>query len=335
MRNIILKWDYLSRYRSWLFSVSIVLVMFSHYFEDVVGIGSGSMLRKIADIFNGTIGTVGVDIFCLLSGMGLYYSYSKNSDTRSFYKRRFCKLLLPYVTIGGLFWIIKDLLILRLPLTDFVWDFTMISFWTDGCRTTWFVSFIAIMYIVFPVLYRMINVPKFHSFVITMLICAIFTFSLIWLSCAHKWYYANTELALWRCLPFVIGTYLGAAIKNNWLNDNKLWILIGAGVVLKVAYVFATFKGINFFPTRLVACFWAISLSYIVAILIDRFRFGIFEKANLLISALTLELYLSHVVVRHLLRMFDVPTNNILVFMGYIALSFVVSIAYGRLKSKL
>lgn len=42
-----------------------------------------------------SIGNVGVDIFLLLSGIGLYYSYERSSA--GFFKRRLSRVLIPHL----------------------------------------------------------------------------------------------------------------------------------------------------------------------------------------------------------------------------------------------
>ena len=53
------------------------------------------------------------EIFVFLSGMGLYYSFSKDSNVKKFYIKRYKRILIPYVIVAIAFWGIKDLLILE------------------------------------------------------------------------------------------------------------------------------------------------------------------------------------------------------------------------------
>ena len=66
-----LKWSDISLYREELFGLVIISIVIFHYFEGVAGADYvGTTLKKVAMVFNGAIGSVGVDIFVLLSGLG-------------------------------------------------------------------------------------------------------------------------------------------------------------------------------------------------------------------------------------------------------------------------
>lgn len=71
-------YELLSKYRGVLMGVQILLIMAFHYTED---------LSNAADHFNGPaqvfydyIGSSGVDMFLMISGLGLYYSWKRNPD---------------------------------------------------------------------------------------------------------------------------------------------------------------------------------------------------------------------------------------------------------------
>lgn len=64
----------LSKYRTQLMGLAMLLILIFHTGIDVKSV---NVIRSIKDI-----GDVGVDIFLLLSGIGLYFSYSKNNDKK-------------------------------------------------------------------------------------------------------------------------------------------------------------------------------------------------------------------------------------------------------------
>lgn len=88
-------YELLSKYRGVLMGVQILLIMAFHYTED---------LSNAADHFNGPaqvfydyIGSSGVDMFLMISGLGLYYSWKRNPDAGAFYRKRLTRVLVPYV----------------------------------------------------------------------------------------------------------------------------------------------------------------------------------------------------------------------------------------------
>lgn len=101
----------ISKYREELFGISILMIMFFHFcgphIEYYSSSVDGSFILTLERRFNTYIGSIGVEIFVFLSGMGLYYSFSKNDDMRQFFKKRFKRILIPYLYVGTIFWVLK------------------------------------------------------------------------------------------------------------------------------------------------------------------------------------------------------------------------------------
>lgn len=100
MNNSEYKPDYslISKYRAVLMGLAIILIMFCHMdiAQEHNGV-SATSLAKALHLF-----TVGVDIFLFLSGVGLYYSYTKGKQPYvKFEKKRLIRILPYYAVIGG------------------------------------------------------------------------------------------------------------------------------------------------------------------------------------------------------------------------------------------
>lgn len=69
------KYDYsiLSKYKNELMGISIILIIIFHFFD--INVNCANML--ICKLWSGVISSIGVDIFLILSGIGIYYSFSK------------------------------------------------------------------------------------------------------------------------------------------------------------------------------------------------------------------------------------------------------------------
>lgn len=80
-----ISWGDFSRYRSSMFGISIIDIMVFHYFEHI---RSAHLLLKSEQFWYYYIGSTGVDFFLFLSGMGLFYSLTKNDDICQFYKKK-------------------------------------------------------------------------------------------------------------------------------------------------------------------------------------------------------------------------------------------------------
>jgi peptidoglycan/LPS O-acetylase OafA/YrhL len=78
------------------------------------------------------LSSVGVEVFLFLSGMGLYFSYTKNKDTGAFLRKRFIRVLIPYLIYGSVIWFITDCVVNDRPITRYFYDLSLFSF----CRRT-------------------------------------------------------------------------------------------------------------------------------------------------------------------------------------------------------
>lgn len=136
-------YELLSKYRGVLMGVQILLIMAFHYTED---------LSNAADHFNGPaqvfydyIGSSGVDMFLMISGLGLYYSWKRNPDAGAFYRKRLTgvhlgryMLQLPLVMVFMfLFWVAWSMALS--PLSAISRDFSNLLktlgtpfFWLSG-----------------------------------------------------------------------------------------------------------------------------------------------------------------------------------------------------------
>ena len=82
-------WSIFSKNRSSIYGVAIISIIIYHYFEDVAALNlTGGGLRQICQLYNTFISSVGVEFFVFLSGVGLYFSLEKDSNTLHFFTKR-------------------------------------------------------------------------------------------------------------------------------------------------------------------------------------------------------------------------------------------------------
>lgn len=126
--------NWISKYRDELYGIAILTVLFFHFamLHTNAYEGSNQLTYKLTKAFYDYFGSGGVDIFVFMSGMGLYYSFSKNSDIGRFYGRRFRRILIPYLIVGGIFWGRVDLFYRAEGFTRFLKDFFYVTFVTEG-----------------------------------------------------------------------------------------------------------------------------------------------------------------------------------------------------------
>lgn len=93
----------ISKYRNELYGIAIILILLFHFAGTHVNhygpIGADSFLFVAISSFEKYVGSVGVELFVFLSGMSMYYSYTRNSRLLSFYSKRYQRILIPYIYI--------------------------------------------------------------------------------------------------------------------------------------------------------------------------------------------------------------------------------------------
>ena len=90
--------------RGVLFGIATLWIMFFH--SGLLNFESVITSQKIIGIINfiKSMGNCGVDIFLALSGLGLYFSFSRKSKILDFYKKRLIRIIPPVLIIVVLYY---------------------------------------------------------------------------------------------------------------------------------------------------------------------------------------------------------------------------------------
>ena len=127
----------LSTYRNVLMGLEILLIIIFHFTEDcrLYDVRYGGWVEWF-DIY---IHSSGVDMFLLLSGMGLYFSMKKGTGQKAFYRKRFEKILIPYVIVAVPAWFWLDLIQEKNGILAFLADVSFVSFFFQEKRWFWYI----------------------------------------------------------------------------------------------------------------------------------------------------------------------------------------------------
>ena len=145
MRNNSGSLSVISQYRGALFGLSIVSIALFHFCNDVIKWRKHDAVYRMAEVYYDLFGSIGVEIFLFLSGVGLYYSLSKHPDIKSFYRRRLKRVLIPYLIWGLFYWFVRDFLITGEGIAQYFYDYSLLSFWCEGKLSFWFIAFVAMV----------------------------------------------------------------------------------------------------------------------------------------------------------------------------------------------
>jgi len=267
-----------SRQRSFIYGVAALwLVLFhSPYLSFNCLGGVGNLLDFLADQ------DIGVDIFLFMSGISLYFSFSKDSVIKSFYKKRVLRIIPPTVIISLITCTID-----KCNLGQYVRRIFLISMFTDGDLTIWYITLIMFLYLLYPFIHRIFEKNGLKALIMLLVLAITGAYVLVsFVTC-----FSNSLVALSRIPVFLVGCYMGKYIKNGFKfsSDKLVYVILG------VAALFITILLIgweNPFIVRLIYCPLSICLTITFALIGS--KTGKATKPLSFLGKYSLEVYLIH-----------------------------------------
>ncbi|MDD2960495.1 MAG: acyltransferase [Muribaculaceae bacterium] len=200
-----MKVQLISRYRSELMGIAIINVMIAHFLSWSNIDPNCNLFIKVLSSSCRLLFTEG---FLLLSGFGLYYSFVKNEDLKSFYHKRIKRLLIPFLIISFPFYIYLDFVETIAP-TRFLLDISTVYFWIYGNNGMWYISVSLLLYALFPLFCKFIFKKQDNVLVRMLIICLLFTILSVSIYVFFPDYYQRINIGLDKIVIFILGIYLG------------------------------------------------------------------------------------------------------------------------------
>lgn len=308
-----MNYSQLSRHRSELMGLAIIGILFCHFKECLLI--HQKTIPLYADILSR--GICGVDIFMILSGVGLYYSFSNDKDILSFYKKRFLRLIPVYLLIGGAYWLIRDILIDHVKFSQFLEDLFLLSFFRRGTSIFWYIPASIIFYLLFPFLYEYLTNDKILSGISiggkTFLLIVIAFISDYLLSRGLS-IYQNIAIMTGRFPAFVLGIYFGSKSYRNWpCSIGELLIFPAVKVIIHFLVRIPAFgNGLEKLNVHYLDTLLALLIIEAFLLFIHFVDFRTFRNVLNWYGNITLEVYLLHM---SLLSLFRNPADPAVYFL--------------------
>ena len=157
-------------------------------------------------------GFTGVDLFMLCSGLGLFYSYDKNPDTLRFYRKRFLRIFPTYFAVGLIVGAING----NFSVTEYLWKFSTLGFWTDGTYYDWFIPGIILLYLLYPFIHNTLFKDGVLEKKLILLILVVFSFFIVYTTFVDQSIMdVNHFLLLYRIPVFLLGVIVAYCIKRG------------------------------------------------------------------------------------------------------------------------
>lgn len=209
--------DIFSKNRQLLMGIAILGVLIGHWFA-LSGHPADNIMLRTLNFIPQLVFTQG---FLLLSGFGLFYSFSKNGDIVAFYKRRFSRLFIPFT------FMICPFLIYYIIAGDingwqFIGRLTSVSYWLEGnYYGMWYIALSVVLYLLYPVLHKlMMSKDVFWNVTsISLLLMTAFIATTRISQCFLSEYYQEHLHTFNGAFMYIMGMYLAYLSKQEMLRQ--------------------------------------------------------------------------------------------------------------------
>src|ERR1035437_2856765 len=151
MKNMSL--SILSEFRSELMGFAMLMVVFHHIAIDI-----NSSLFAFLHYHGG----FGVDVFLLLSGLGLYFSTKKGLNLKEFYLKRIIRIIPIYANVIAVVTLIKG----PYNLNAYLVKVSTLGYWFNGPIFDWFIPALLFLYLIYPLFYYVLNKNSIVSLIL-------------------------------------------------------------------------------------------------------------------------------------------------------------------------
>lgn len=172
-------------------------------------------------------GNVGVDIFLFLSGVGLWFAWTKTPSVSYFYRRRLIRILPTWLICSTAFYLPDYLGAQRFSknVVDLIGDITINwDFWLHDELTFWYVPAIMLLYLIAPWYMRLIvRYPTYRWLPLLMVVWCVMV---QWVLPIHA-VVGHLEI-FWSRVPiFFIGINMGEMVRSRrQLPPDAVWLLL-------------------------------------------------------------------------------------------------------------
>ena len=301
MSDVVVR-EYISKYRNDLMAFAIISIMIGHLRHwGLMDFGDFAFLASL--------GSVGVEIFLFVSGFGLFCGFTHNNSLLRYFKRRFLRIIPTYIVI-------------MVSIDVITRNFSYIinpRIWYMHFLSNWFIPFILIMYVVFPILYILQKRWIYLPFIISCILTVVLT---IFLQINGEGDIQDVPMLMAQRIPIFV---LGMLIADNRVKFNFKHVKLIVLIILISLYVIVWLFGVEYLKYILFLPFSFFLVLYITNILDKYFRDNSSIRHNI-ISSHTLEIYLIHMFLmpKMLKYNFDPYLTLIIVFGGSILYAIII-----------
>lgn len=283
----------ISKYRGELMGLAILFVMLFHV----------SVPRTDAFFGLRRMGNIGVDMFFFLSGIGLWYSWTRNADAMNFFKKRLLRIYPAWLILASLYYIPDFLAIPWVKhsgnstnIIDLIGNITINwDFWLNDELTFWYIPATMMLYLITPAYLSLIIKHPTYRWIPAIMIA--------W-CVAVKYVVPINETVghieiFWSRVPiYLIGLNFGATVKEKrTLEASSIWLILltFVGMLATCIYLEQVRHGrFPLFLERMLYIPLTITGIILLCIVLKKASNKYLHKALIFVGGISLELYLLH-----------------------------------------
>lgn len=203
------------------------------WFHCEIPMASGSIAE-----FCKMISDIGVDMFLLASGVGMYFALEKYPSYTAFVMGRLRRILPAYLLVSILWYGYRDLILGGRNIPSFLINVTTASFWLKGDLSCWYVAAILVIYLVTPLYGKLWKRREGLNAAVICVLYGVLTLTLLgWIPDI----FGHTMIIAARLPVYFLGLWLGKAIHEDRIF--RIPVLAAAIAIMLSLFIVAVALG--------------------------------------------------------------------------------------------
>lgn len=318
----ILDFGVLSKERGSIMGIAALMIVVFH-FSQMSSCFSGLLQTALSTLCGG------VEIFILMSGVGLYYSFQNNNNIKPFYIKRICNVYLISLIITLPYMVWWSLVNQEVKLLLVNW---LAPNYILGCaRDVWYVPFIMVMYLIYPAVYKFLFNEKIYKYryLIILVISILWYIACFILYKSGNSYFQRIEIAFFRFPFFLMGCLVGELVYKK--KDCKKTMAIAFALSF-FSYLFVHKYMSDQFGFRLRNSLASIVYLILIVLFLFYTRIDFIHKVLTFFGKISLELYLTHLLIFKVLAYYGI--NEWIYYLIASIGSVIISYPLSKLRGK-
>lgn len=211
-----------SKYRTQIMGLAAIMIIVCHirgvdysrvpYFEKIIWLGN-----------------YGVELFLFVSGIGMYYSLNHKESLVQWYKRRFLRIMVPFMLTTIILYPLRFVFGIHTSLSDFLLNVTTLEYWLYH-RGAWYVAMLFPLYILTPISVHILKSERWKY--VAMIFTIVVLLLVSYIHCDNN-VINNIQFVTLRVPMYILGICVAPLVQTECeFNQSNVCIVIIIGALL-------------------------------------------------------------------------------------------------------